>query len=544
MNKEHYNKISGYCSAAERCTSEVREKMCKYEFDESELDEIVERLKAEGFIDERRYAEAFTKDKFRFAKWGKRKIEYALRAKGVAGADIQAALETIDEGEYEALRKQLAEAKAKTLKGDKNDMTNRAKILRFLASRGFILAALIMVAMPEVMASGYIEGVAKEYAGKTLELLYEDNGITGVTVRVDTCVVDSTGAFKLDTDVTETRQCYIPLGAWKGVLYVEPYKIYSVNLPPLTLPSEGDLLNPYYAPKEILLSLNNPATDDLNLKITAFDDSFDVAFNRLIKGNITPDAIENEYTNLEYIFGDQEPFFTTYRYCNYAILVNLYEKTQPATAIEAFFLDAPVALNNPAYWDAFSVLFEQYKDLESLRANPDLRDLVILHHVLSGQLPEGWLAYVRGEKTQVIAKQVEALIKRGAKGSETTVTDVVNIDGEKLSLKDFDSPQIYIIFAMSMLNQSQSDLDFALARIKKWEGRCGILIIFNDASKERVDALTKGLKGRRNILWSGDNKEFTDAFNVKNVPAYFKIDVNGKILESPAAKPADFSIYD
>ncbi len=523
---------------------EVREKMCKWEYSADEMEDFVKRLIDEGFIDEGRYAVAFTKDKFRFAKWGKRKIEYALRSKGIDGTHIHAALETIDEGEYEALREQLTEAKAKTIKGDKNDMTNRAKILRFLASRGFIIAVLLTVSMPQIMASGYIEGKAKGYAGKTLELLYEDNGITGNIVRVDTCVVDSTGAFKLETDVTETRKCYIPLGAYKGVLYVEPYKIYNVNLPPLTLPREGDLLNPYYAPHEILLSLNNPAVDDLNLKITAFDDSFDVAFNRIIKSEIKPDSIEKEYAELEYEFGDQDPFFTTYRYCNYAILVNLYEPTQPATAIDAFFLDAHVAYSNPAYWDAFNILFEQFKDIEALRQNTDLYELVILHHVLSGQLHESRLSDIKGERNLTIANEVKEILKIGAVGSQTAVTEVMNIDGEKLSLKDFETPQIYIIFAMSKLTQSQSDLDFALSSIEKWRGRCVPLIIFTDATREGVDALTKGLKARRNILWGGDNKDFIKSFNVKNAPAYFRIDYNGKIVESPAAKPADFSIYD
>lgn len=544
MNTERYNKISAYCTVAERCVSDVMEKMRRWEYNADEMDYFVRRLIDEGFVDEGRYATAFTKDKFRFAKWGKRKIEYALRAKSIEGRHIQAALDTIDEGEYEALRKQLAEAKAKTLKGDKNDMTNRAKILRFLASRGFMIAVLLTATMPQIMASGYIEGRAKEYAGKRLELLYEENGITGATVRVDTCVVDSTGAFKLETDVTETRKCFIPLGAYKGVLYVEPYKIYNVNLPPLTLPTEADVLNPYYAPQEILLSLINPASDDLNLKVTAFDDSFDVAFNRIIKSEITPEKIESEYTGLEYEFGDNDPFFTTYRYCNYAVLVNLYEPTQPATAIDAFFLEAPVAYSNPAYWDAFNILFEQFKDIDALRPNPDLRELVILHHVLSGQLPESMIADIKGERNLTIAKQVEEIMKRGTVGTQTAVTEVVNIDGEKLSLKDFDSPQIYIIFAMSKLTQSHSDLDFALSSIKKWHGRCVPLIIFTDATKDGIDTLTKGLSVRRNILWSGDNKEFTESFNVKNAPAYFRIDTNGKIVESPAAKPADFSIYD
>ena len=83
MNSILYNKLSAYCSSAERCRADVEEKLRKAEASEEEKENILERLVAEGFIDERRYAKAFAADKFRFSKWGKRKIEFALRAKRV-----------------------------------------------------------------------------------------------------------------------------------------------------------------------------------------------------------------------------------------------------------------------------------------------------------------------------------------------------------------------------------------------------------------------------------------------------------------------------
>lgn len=547
MSKENYIKLSNYCAACERCKADAIEKMRRLGIEETEQHEILEKLVKEGFIDEQRYANAFTMDKFRFSHWGKRKIEYALRAKHVPDCFIYNALDSIDPDEYAKVKDSVKTAKEKTLKGDKNSMENRAKVLRFMAGRGFAILVFIVFGITSAKADwadgGTISGIAPDYAGHTLKLVYTDNGITDTTILVDSCKVDASGNFSLNTNnITRTTKCTIPLGSYAGEIFVEPYKKYKVNLPPLTLPSEQDLLNPYFKPKRLLLSLINPSPDDLNLRITAFDDSFDVAFNRIINDDITPNKIEKEYFALEYTFGDDDPFFTTYRYCNYAILINLYEPTQPNTAIKAFFIDNPVAYNNPAYWDAFSVLFENYKDIDNLSGNKALQELVIIHHVLSGELPIGFLDKIKTDENKRIASQAKDIMAIAAKGTYTAVNSVKNIDGDILELKDFESPQIYIIFANSMLTQSLSDIEFAALRTNQWKEKCAVLVIFLDKDPIKAANAVAHLKDRRFILLAEDNMEFIKVFGVKNAPAYFRIDVNGKILESPAPEPQDFSL--
>lgn len=547
MSKENYIKLSNYCAACERCKAEAMEKMKRLGIEETEQHEILEKLEKEGFIDEQRYANAFTMDKFRFSHWGKRKIEYALKAKHIPDCFIYNALDSIDPDEYAKVKESVKAAKEKTLKGDTNSMENRAKIFRFMAGRGFAILIFIVFGITNAKADwadgGTISGIAPDYAGHTLELFYTDNGITNAKVFVDSCKVDESGKFSLNTNrITNTVKCTIPLGYYAGEIFVEPYKKYKVNLPPLTLPSKQDSLNPYYSPKKLLLSLINPAPDDLNIRITAFDDSFDVAFNRILKNEITPAKIEKEYFALEYSFGDDDPFFTTYRYCNYAILINLYEPTQPNTAIKAFFIDNPVAYNNPAYWDAFSVLFDNYKDIDNLAANKPLQELVIIQNALSGNISPAFLDKIQTDENKHIAAQAKEMLEVAARGSFTSVKSVKNIDGEILELKDFESPQIYIIFANSMLPQSESDVEFAALRSVQWKEKCAVLVIFLDKDPVKAANAVAHLKNRKNILLAEENLEFIKIFGVKNAPAYFRIDVNGKILESPAPEPQNFTL--
>jgi len=76
------------------------------------------------------------KDKFRFNKWGKFKISYALKAKGLDKGIIDDALNTIDDGEYEELLASLLKTKLVGLKYE-FEYEKQGKLFRFAQSRGF-----------------------------------------------------------------------------------------------------------------------------------------------------------------------------------------------------------------------------------------------------------------------------------------------------------------------------------------------------------------------------------------------------------------------
>jgi len=51
--------------------------------DAEEADKAIARLVEQKFIDDARFARYFVKDKLKFNKWGRIKIGYALRQKGL-----------------------------------------------------------------------------------------------------------------------------------------------------------------------------------------------------------------------------------------------------------------------------------------------------------------------------------------------------------------------------------------------------------------------------------------------------------------------------
>jgi regulatory protein len=130
-------KAKALCASREYCISDITSRLESWGVtDKAAVERIVAGLLKEKFIDEQRYAHAFARDKLRYNKWGKIKIEWHLRMKGVNTACIKESIESIDEAEYKDIAEKLILAMVKTKKGTDKNML-RAKILRSMQSKGF-----------------------------------------------------------------------------------------------------------------------------------------------------------------------------------------------------------------------------------------------------------------------------------------------------------------------------------------------------------------------------------------------------------------------
>jgi len=129
---------AGYCSLAEHCLSEVVEKLKKFELSSEEEAKLIRLLQDEGYLNESRYVKAFVKDKFRFSKWGRIKIRYALRQKGISATLAEEGLSDIQEEDYQEMLSDLLRQKKRSVKAN-SPYELRGKLIRFAAGRGFEL---------------------------------------------------------------------------------------------------------------------------------------------------------------------------------------------------------------------------------------------------------------------------------------------------------------------------------------------------------------------------------------------------------------------
>ena len=129
-------KAAQLCSRSEKCEADIREKLQTWKLDAALHNEVLKQLIDDNFINHRRYAYAFVREKFELQAWGRSKISYMLRAKSIEEYIISEALETIDDQQYESSLKQQLEKKERSIKY-KNDLERKAKLTRFALSRGF-----------------------------------------------------------------------------------------------------------------------------------------------------------------------------------------------------------------------------------------------------------------------------------------------------------------------------------------------------------------------------------------------------------------------
>ncbi|MBP1540898.1 MAG: RecX family transcriptional regulator [Prevotella sp.] len=134
--QDAYLTLAALCAQSEHCQYEMVEKMRKWELSEEAQARVMAKLVAERYVDDERYARAFVKDKVRYNKWGRRKVEQALWQKRIDEDIRQRILDEIDDEEYLNVLRPLLKQKRRSTKATSDYELNR-KLMRFALSRGF-----------------------------------------------------------------------------------------------------------------------------------------------------------------------------------------------------------------------------------------------------------------------------------------------------------------------------------------------------------------------------------------------------------------------
>ena len=134
--EEAFLQLAALCANAEHCQYEMLEKMKRWELSDEAQARVMARLIEERYVDDRRYARAFVKDKIRYNKWGRRKVQQGLWMKRIDKDIEDEVLDEIDEKEYLNVLKPLLKQKRKSIKANSDYELNQ-KLVRFAYGRGF-----------------------------------------------------------------------------------------------------------------------------------------------------------------------------------------------------------------------------------------------------------------------------------------------------------------------------------------------------------------------------------------------------------------------
>ena len=110
-------KIKSYCQYQERCTKEVRKKLYNLKTSTESTEKIISFLTNNDFLNDERFVKFFIQGKLRIKKWGKIKLKYELKSRGINHQIIETSIKDIPENEYISYFEEFSSNKIKFLKG-------------------------------------------------------------------------------------------------------------------------------------------------------------------------------------------------------------------------------------------------------------------------------------------------------------------------------------------------------------------------------------------------------------------------------------------
>ena len=134
--EESKRKLEHFCAYQERSHKEVSQKLQDMHMIPEAMDIIIVHLIEHNFLNEERFAKAFVRGKFNIKKWGKRRLILELRKKDIAKANINTAINEINDEIYYKTLDELAEKRLSTL-NESNRLKKKKKLIDYLLYRGW-----------------------------------------------------------------------------------------------------------------------------------------------------------------------------------------------------------------------------------------------------------------------------------------------------------------------------------------------------------------------------------------------------------------------
>jgi len=128
-------KIQSYCLYQDRCVKEVKNKLYSFKVSSQLVENIVEYLIDNDYLNEERYTKMFIQGKLRIKKWGRIKLKYELRSKGIDIKTINEHINQINEEDYMNYFNEFSTSKIKFLKGTKDQ--KKRSFINYFTYRGW-----------------------------------------------------------------------------------------------------------------------------------------------------------------------------------------------------------------------------------------------------------------------------------------------------------------------------------------------------------------------------------------------------------------------
>ena len=127
-----------FCGYRERSKKEVEDKLKSKNFNLDTIRICINRLIELGFLNNIRFSKSFSRGKNKNNRWGKNKIKFHLKNKGLTSEEISIGIESIEEDIYLDILKKNIDLYNKKLKEP-----NKNKLITHLINKGYEMDLII-----------------------------------------------------------------------------------------------------------------------------------------------------------------------------------------------------------------------------------------------------------------------------------------------------------------------------------------------------------------------------------------------------------------
>ena len=443
------------------------------------------------------------------------------------------------------------------------------------------LAALLFSLFIQV-ANGQqtlITGTAADYSTKELTFYTYSDPILHTKLELGKTTISKDGSFSVALPINQTIEIYADLEKYCGTLVAEPNRTYQITLPPFTTKTIPESRSIFFKPALYWFGLtqNDPLElnltvrsflSDLNLEKAKYANQIYQQKSKAVAGEII-ERLTNKYST------DKGPYLKTLMNYSFAELEYAVNPRDDEVVIQKYFASSPLAINHPAYEQAFGTIFNDilrrksqeiknkklialinagnYLELtaffKALGYSPEFSELVVLKGLYDGYYTGGFTQKgisnciaaaqnkVISPDLSLIAQNIKLKIGQLVIGNKAPVISLLNSRKETVTLNKFNGKFVYLNFFKSTSSDCKAELDSIVSIEKRLRQVLVVVSVCLDDDFDDGIKLWKSKGYSWELLNGSKNKQLIVDYNASLTPAFYLIDTNQKIFLSQAPSP-------
>ncbi|MFZ4400219.1 MAG: TlpA family protein disulfide reductase [Bacteroidales bacterium] len=427
-----------------------------------------------------------------------------------------------------------------------------------------------------------ISGNAIGAEGLKIKLITSSDYISELPVKLDETTVDSLGKFKLKTSINECIYAQIQIDIYKGAIYLEPGKNYSITINPLNY-KDDDIESPFLNKKKLEIIFNNPDSIEINQQISKFNSLFEgflMGNSNIIFRSRNKAKIDSFQLKMNILFSiSKNQFLTNYIKYSFADLEQSARIKSSAKLFESYFMNQPVYYNNVEYMYFFNQFYEKFltnskfalhtnvmKRLinernyislldsmgrDSTVKNEVIRELVFLKGMKDLYYSNAYnndniidilTSYSRKTKFKehkLISQNLIVSFNKLKPGNKAPDFKLKTVTDEVFTLASFEGKYTYIGFFTTWCAGCKDENEAIIDLKKKFGDKINFVSISADKQVLNLHYYLDKHKYDWYFLHYANNTELLEKYEIHSYPVFILLDQKGNIMKIPALKPSE-----